>query len=357
MTVLNLIRKDLINIKGYVPKGDDLDCRLHANELPWAPLANDSIALNHYPDVRLQQKLQAQIAARYQVDADQLVLTRGSDDAIDFLMRLFLSAGRDCMMQCPPTFPMYEFYANLQQAGIINCPLEMSEEFSLSVEKLNSLWRPDCKLIMLCRPNNPTANLIPLATIATLCEQYKDKSVIVVDEAYIEFAQTPSATTLLADYDNLIVLRTLSKACGMAGLRLGAIISQYDLIKVIRNAMPPYTLSSVVLNLAERALVDSNWFKNKIELILNEREKLSTQLKHFNLIDKVYPSETNFILVSSPYAQALAAWFAEQGIAVRHFAAGSLKSMLRITVSEASQNQRLLAALDRFQPEYAAKAH
>lgn len=350
MSVLNLIRPDLINMKGYIPTGDELDCRLHANELPWTPLPLNEVALNHYPDPRLECKLQEQIAALYQIDSDQLLITRGSDDALDFLMRLFLIAGKDSFMQFPPTFPMYEFYAKLQQASIINCPLELDKGFSLPLEKLNSLWQPNCKLIMLCSPNNPTANMVDLSTISRLCEDYKDKAVIVVDEAYIEFSKLESAVRLLPLFDNLIILRTLSKAYGMANLRLGSIITQSPLIKVMRNAMPPYTLSDTVMSLALQALADKNWFSSKIELILAERERLSAELKKSQWIDTIYPTSTNFILVESSRAQALASWFAELGIGVRYFPLGSLQNKLRITVGEASQNQRLLAALASFQP-------
>lgn len=204
---------------------------------------------------------------------------------------------------------------------------------------------------MLCRPNNPTGNLLELTSIETLCNYFKNKAVVVVDEAYIEFAQTTSATSLIPSFDNLIVLRTLSKAYGLAGLRLGSIIAQPQLIKAIENTMPPYTLSSAVLDLAQRALIDKSWFTNKIKDILNERQRLITQLQQLTLIDKIYPSRANFILIASSYAAQLAAWMAELDIAVRHFAAGPLQNMLRVTVGEQAQNQRLLNALRRFQQE------
>lgn len=351
MSALELIRPDLKTLQGYVPGGDELSCRLHANELPWSPASLRQVPLNHYPDAREVQRLEEQIANYYQVSAEQLVLTRGSDDGIDLLMRLFLRAGQDSFMQCPPTFPMYAFYARLQQAEIINCPLDASNDFSWSLEKLFSLWQPNCKLIMICRPNNPTANLLDLASIADLCVYFKSKAVVVVDEAYIEFAQMSSATTLLSSFDNLIILRTLSKAYGLAGLRLGSVIAQPQLIKAIRNVLPPYCLSSAVIELAQQALEDKVWFSHNISYILNEREKLVAQLQASTWIEKVYSSTTNFILVASPYAQQLNAWFAELGIAVRHFAADPLQNMLRITVGTQEQNQRLLTALNDFQPE------
>jgi histidinol-phosphate aminotransferase len=348
MSVLNLIRPDLLTMKTYTPTGDDLNCRLHANELPWTPLSLNDLPLNHYPDMQEQKKLEAQIAERFQIKKEEMLLTRGSDDAIDFLMRFFLTARQDSFMQCPPTFPMYEFYSRLQQVETINCPLDAENDFQLSTEKLISLWQPNCKLIMLCSPNNPTGTVLELTTIASLCEQFKDKAAIVVDEAYIDFAQIPSASTLLSSFDNLIVLRTLSKAHGLAGLRLGAIIAQPQLIKAMQNAIPPYTLPSAVINLAQLALTDKEWFSPKVQLILNERELLNSQLKKSPWIETVYPTQANFILVASSHALALAAWFSELGIAVRYFAAGPLQQMLRITVGDSDQNQQLLRALASF---------
>lgn len=352
MSVLNLIRPDLITMKAYVPNGDELNCRLHANESPRSPIPFADVPLNQYPDARQQQVLQEQLAQHYQIKSEQMVLTRGSDDGIDLVMRLFLRAGIDSILQCPPTFPMYAFYARLQQAEVINCPLDAENGFSLDPEKLLSLWQTNCKIIMLCRPNNPTATLLDLSTITQLCEYFRDKAIVVVDEAYIDFAQAPSATSLLSFFDNLIVLRTLSKAYGLAGLRLGTIIAQPKIIQALKNITPPYTLPSIVLDLAKRALTEQQWFAQNVQRILNARTQLMAELQQSPWIDIVYPSRTNFMLVSSTYAHPLAAWFAEHDIAVRHFAGSPLlQNNLRISVGDESQNQRLLAALKAFKGE------
>ncbi|HHF7344190.1 TPA: histidinol-phosphate transaminase [Legionella feeleii] len=352
MSVLNLIRPDLVTMKAYVPNGDELNCRLHANESPQSPIPFMDIPVNHYPDFRQQQLVLEQLAEHYQIPSEQMVLTRGSDDGIELVMRLFLRAGIDSILQCPPTFPMYAFYARLQQAEIINCPLDAENNFSLDLEKLLSIWKPDCKIIMLCQPNNPTANLLDLDTISHLCKHFKDNAVVVVDEAYIDFTQFPSAASLLASFDNLIVLRTLSKAYGLAGLRLGTVIAQPQLIQALKNIMPPYTLSSVVLDLAKKALTHQQWFAQNVQQILNARTQLMAELKQSPWIDIVYPSRTNFMFVRSAYASRLVTWFAEQDIAVRHFAGSPLlQNYLRISVGDESQNQRLLMALNTFRGE------
>ncbi|KTD06891.1 histidinol-phosphate transaminase [Legionella jamestowniensis] len=351
MSVLDLIRPDLLDIKPYVPTGDELTIRLHANELPWSPINFSHVPLNHYPKALEQQEVQQLMANYFEVKPEQLVLTRGSDDGIDLIMRLFLRTGLDSILQCPPTFPMYAFYARLQQAQVINCPLDIDNSFELSTEKLMAAWRTNCKLIFLCQPNNPTGTILSLRSIAQLCDYFTDKAVIVVDEAYIDFSETKTAASLLDSFDNLIILRTLSKACGLAGLRLGGVIAQPQVIQALRNAMPPYTLSSAVIALAKEALANQEWFHGNIKRIVTMRKNLVAQLKESPWIETIYPSHTNFILVASPHAPALSAWFSQHEIAVRHFANSPLEHMMRITVGDERQNMQLIHVLENFNPD------
>ncbi|KTD32083.1 histidinol-phosphate aminotransferase (imidazole acetol-phosphate transaminase) [Legionella moravica] len=350
MSILNLIRPELLNSQNYVPGGEQCTLRLHANELPWCPV-NSSIAksLNYYPDTRLQNQLQARLAARYQVDPDQIVLTRGSDDGIDLVTRLFLTAGQDAFMQFPPTFPMYAFYVRLQQAELIQCPLNHQDEFSLALEQIKNNWQSNCKIIMLCSPNNPTGNLIDLDLIAAACEYFANRSVIVVDEAYIEFARTKSAVSLLNRYENLVILRTLSKASGLAGLRLGSIIAQAHVIEAFNKIIAPYIIPGSTIELATQAFENTNWFPTVIERIRSSKQKLIDVLKNTPVIEKVYPSETNFVLVKSLFAKELTAWFAEHNIAVRDFPPSSLlHDHIRITVGDPEQNRLLIDSLSSF---------
>ena len=350
MSVLDLIRPDLVSIQPYVINHEELDCKLHANELPWSPIAMANIDLNRYPASGLKNQLQMQLANYYQVKTDEIALTRGSDEGIDLLMRLFLRAGIDSIMQCPPTFPLYAFYAQLQQASVINCPLKEDDTgFHLDDDAIKSLWQPNCKLIMLCRPNNPTGTLIELVTIAKLCERFQNQSIIVVDEAYIEFSNAPSATNLIAQFDNLIVLRTLSKAYGLAGLRIGAVIAQPQIIHALQSVIAPFTLSSAVVDLGLRALKNKDWFVNTQNRLMELRQNLVADLLQIPWIDKIYPSNANFILVRTAHAQSLADWFGQQGIAVRFFGDNALlHHHLRITVGNGIQNARLLQAFVSF---------
>ena len=354
MSALNLIRPDLRTFETYAMDDKIADCLLHANELPWSPpimtTALETISLNRYPTLTAKNQLQTLLASFYEINPNEVLLTRGSDEGIDLLMRLFLRAGIDSIMQCPPTFSMYAFYARLQQAAIINCPLQENKEgFSLDRHAMTACWQPTCKLIMLCRPNNPTGELIDLDTITALCEQYTNQSIIVVDEAYIEFSEAKSATTLINHFDNLIVLRTLSKAYGLAGLRLGAVIAQAPLIEALNKICAPFTLSSAVMGLALNALQNKHWFTTVQQRIKTLRADLANNLKQSPWIEKIYPSAANFLFIKTRYARPLAAWFQQHNIAIRSFADNPLlKNYLRITVGDDAQNTKLITLFASF---------
>lgn len=241
------------------------------------------------------------------------------------------------------------FYVRLQQAELLEC--DLGPNFTLSLEQLNTAWRPNCKLIMLCNPNNPTGTIVASDFIATVCETYRDHALIVVDEAYIEFADIPSATNLINQYDNLIVLRTLSKAYGLAGIRLGCVIAQSPIIETINKITAPYSISSATLGIAQKALRNKEWFVTALNKIKRERKHLTQQLKKCSWIDKVYPSQTNFILIKTPKAQELASFLAKNDIAIRQFSCNSLLHQhLRITVGGEEQNNALIDLLSSFKP-------
>lgn len=350
MSVLDFIRPEFQSMDPYRPS-DHGTIRLHANELPWSPLEELDIKLNHYPDWQQQLALEQQLAKHYQVASDNLLLTRGSDDGLDLLMRLVLSEGKHSVLLCPPTFPMYAFYAQLQNAGILQCPLLEDNGFELSTERLIAAWQPGCKIVILCRPNNPTGSVPTLAQIADLCQHFGNKSLVLVDEAYIEFADAPSASELLSDYPNLVVLRTLSKAYGLAGLRLGVVMASSPLIRALKSIMPPYTLPSPVISLAQKALQNQAWFVNAVQTIKEAREQLQEALRQFPCIDKVFPSQGNFLLVKSKEAQAIADSLAEQGLNVRRFKDEALKSLLRISIGSEGENATLLRFLSVYSGE------
>jgi len=298
MSVLSLIRPELLNGEYYNAMEEKINHRLHANELPWSPLSEQ--AINFYPDQQLQRQLKQQLASAYQIDANQLFITRGSDDGIDFLTRIFLQARRDAFLQCPPTFAMYAYYVRMQQAQILQCVLDKESNFQLTLKQLQQCWQPNCKIIMLCSPNNPTGNLINLELIAAVCQHYQNQSVVVVDEAYIEFTDAPSATTLIKQYDNLIVLRTLSKAYGLAGLRLGSIIAQPQLIQAFNKIAAPYLIPDPIIQLALQALANNAWFSAAIKTIGNSRSWLVSKLQQLPIIAKVYLVQLILFCLNQP---------------------------------------------------------
>lgn len=352
MSALDLIRPDLRSISRDVPGEERPDCRLHMNELPWSPIELPNVALNHYPMMDEQNQLAERLANHYQIPSTALFVTRGSDEGIDLLMRLFLQPGVDSILQCSPTFSMYAFYARIQQAGVIECPLACAAGFNLELDALIAQWQPSCKLIILCRPNNPTANLISAADVAYLCSYFQDRSIVVVDEAYIEFSDAKSVTQLINQFDNLVVLRTLSKAYGLAGLRLGVVIAQPSVINALKTIIAPFTVSSVVIELGLRALQNHDWFATAVLRIKAARSQLMSGLQQSKWIEKVYPSTANFILVQTCVAQDLFLYLKNLGVAVRQFTqTPALQQHLRITVGSAKQNQRLLHALDQFRGE------
>ncbi len=349
MSVLNLMRSDLQSWKSYSVNKDNISSRLHANELPWSPFNELNLNTNQYPGYAKEAALSSILTEHYGVSSNQLLITRGSDEALDFIMRLFLQPGLDSILQCPPTFAMYEFYARLQQGNIINVPLSPIN-FSYQLESICNNWEPNCKLIFLCTPNNPTGSSLPIADIERLCLEFQNKAMIVVDEAYIEFSSRQSAASLIAEFDNLIVLRTLSKAHGLAALRLGCILTQESCIKALLSIRAPYPLSEIVLDIAQQALRQTQWQQEAVAIIVSERQRFAEKLQEISYIEAIYPSEANFLLVGAKFALDIRNWLQAKGIAVRAFTDPTLQNFLRITIGHPEQNQELLAALQAYSP-------
>ncbi len=221
MSVLDLARPEIRALKPYSSarmEASGGSVLLNANESPWPAVMAGGIALNRYPDPQPDELIRA-LADLYGVAPARVLAGRGSDEAIDLLVRLFCRAGQDAVAICPPTFGMYAVSAAIQGAAIVEVPLR--GDFSLDADALLAHVDANVKIVFLCSPNNPTGNLVPLATISHIVATLAGRAIVVVDEAYIEFAGTSSAATLLDRYDNLAVLRTLSKAHALAAARIG----------------------------------------------------------------------------------------------------------------------------------------
>jgi histidinol-phosphate aminotransferase len=345
-----LARPEILTLKPYAhAEWRPHLTRLHANEVPWRPAGDvTQVGLNRYPEPQ-PVALLARLAAVYGVGADHILATRGSDDAIDALSRIFLVAGRDAILQCTPTFGMYQVAARIQGAGVVDVPLERKDRWRLDPERVLAAWTPQVKLVYLCSPNNPTANLFELAAIETVCAALAGKAIVVIDEAYIEWTERQSAAAWLERYPTVAVLRTLSKAYALAGARVGALIGTPELIAIGRRVIPPYCLAEPTIEAALAALAPDELAatQRRLAALLGEREHLRAGLAASRLVETVWPSDTNFLLIDSTDAAAFLRAGIEGGTIVRDLRANpSLPRALRVTVGTRAQNDALLASLE-----------
>lgn len=348
----SLIREDLHEFKAYSSARKEASTGkifLNANESPWEnTICFDQVkSLNRYPEP--QPKLLIDVLSKfYHIESEQLLLTSGSDVGIDLLIRLFCQAGRDSVLICQPTYGMYEISARLQGANVITVDLSKIEDFSLNFQAIENVWNPSVKLIFLCSPNNPTGNLLNKKTIFDLCEHYMDKSIIVVDEAYIEYAKTESLINNMNEYKNLVILRTFSKALGFAGIRCGALMAHRDLIAFLNKIITPYPVSTLAYHAALQVFSEGNYerIRSKILLIQSERERLYQFFNQSRWIKKVWKSEANFILAESKNSNALLEECLQNGIVLRDMQdKPGLKNCIRISIGSPDENNLLMEIL------------
>lgn len=348
--VLDLARQDLIGLQPYHHAAWEPALeRMHANELPWRGLGDNSASgLNRYPEPQ-PRELAERLARLYGVAVERVLIGRGSDEAIDLLVRGFCRAEHDRIMICPPTFGMYKVAASIQGAGIIEVALDRERGFALDEAAILDRWAPGTKILFLCSPNNPTGNLLDPRAIEGLCTRLADRSLVVVDEAYVEFSGAASLSGLLDRHVNLVILRTLSKAYALAGARCGTLLGDPALVDLLRRMIAPYALPAPTIEAALHALDAPQQVisQSRRELLVAERARVATALAQLPLIRKVWPSAANFLLVECRDAErafrsALAARLLIRD--VRSHAA--LAQHLRITIGTAEQNDRLIRALE-----------
>jgi len=351
---VSLARRDLRLFVPYEAASPARDAvRLHANESAWRHDWDDSqTGLNRYPDPRPAAVL-TRLAELYEVPVEGLLLTRGSDDAIDVLVRTMCAAGQDRVVVCPPTFGMYAVAARLQGAAVDPMPLDSERGFALDADAVIAAGR-SAKLVFLCSPNNPTGNLIPAEAVVRICRAMADHGLVVVDEAYAEFAPEQSFAGLRQACSNLVLLRTLSKAYALAGARLGVLIGDADLVRLLRAVLPPYPVPSPCLEAAERLLRPEPVAQARAEIaaMTTRREALRQALALAPAVLEVWPSAGNFLLVRCRDAAAVVAACSEAGLLIRDFSrAPGLEHCVRITVGDESHNARLLDAIGASMPE------
>lgn len=346
--VTDLARPEIVVLRAYEPAAWEPQLtRLHANELPWRVPGDESQSgLNRYPESQ-PRELISRLAQLYGVGERQVLATRGSDEAIDLLIRAFCRAGADGVLVCAPSFGMYEIAARIQGARIVVAHLRPGDAFALDPSALLERWTPEVRLVFLCSPNNPTGNRFEPTAILHIARALAGRCLIVVDEAYVEFASGPSLAPRIAEVPNLAVLRTLSKAHGLAGARLGAVIADAEVIALLRKVVPPYAIAQLTLEAALRVLGadDGTVSRRRVRELVAERERLSVALRELPDITQVWPSDANFILAEfADPARALQRARAAR-LLVRDVRAGAgLSRALRISVGSPEQNSRLLEA-------------
>lgn len=349
--ILQLARPDILALQPYQHAAWEPSLeRMHANEMPWRAGGDDTGAgLNRYPEPQPAELIE-HLAALYGVAPEQVLAGRGSDEGIDLVVRAFCRAGQDSIMICPPTFGMYKVSARIQGAGVVEVPLIKECNFALDTDAVLAAWRSDIKIIFICSPNNPTGGLAERAAIERLCEQLANKALIVVDEAYVEFANTDSFVKQLDRFPNLVVLRTLSKAYALAGARCGALIANADIVSLLARVITPYalptqTIDSVLTftNAAHRTEV-----QQRIATVLQERARLTDALSKLALIRRVWPSDANFLLVECADADEVLRAATAAGLIIRDPRSQlGLNHCLRISVGTPEQNERLIQGIAR----------
>jgi histidinol-phosphate aminotransferase len=348
--LISLARPEIVSLKPYAHAAwlPSLT-RMHANEAPWRPKGDTTNAgLNRYPEPQPQALIE-RLASLYGVSATQVLATRGADEAIDVLSRIYLRAGSDAILQCGPTFGMYQVAARIQGAEVMELPLDRGQDWQVDPERVVAAWRPTVKLVYLCSPNNPTANLISQAALEHICTALDGKAIVVIDEAYIEWSRSGSLVGWLERFQTLAILRTLSKAHALAGARLGALLAAPQLIEIARRVIPPYALAQPTIEAALRALEPDELAASQAKLaaLLVEKDYLRRGLCRSPLVAKVWPSDTNFLLIDCRDADRFMNNSVAGGLIVRDLRAHpALPHSLRVSVGTRAQNDALLQCLE-----------
>lgn len=338
--ILSLVRRNIKALAPYSTARDEykgaLGVFLDANENPFTN------GYNRYPDPR-QAELKNIIAPLKGVAVEQMFIGNGSDEAIDLCFRIFCEPRIDNVVAIAPSYGMYRVSADINDVEVRE--VQLNEDFSLPVDRLLAACDEQTKLLFICSPNNPSGNIFPIEQVRSLLDNFK--GIVVVDEAYIDFASQPSLTTLLGEYNNLIVLQTLSKAYGLAGLRLGLAFAHRDIMALFANVKYPYNINLAGMERAKKLLARD--VKSEIATIISERERVAEVLRGAACVKKVFPSDANFLLVQVADARALyEALIAEKVIVRDRSKVKGCNECLRITIGTPEENDAMLAVVNNW---------
>jgi len=342
----NILRKNIKNLIPYSSARDEykgsVGIFLDANENSFgSPL---KVNYNRYPDP-LQLKVKQQISSIKNIPIHQIFLGNGSDEAIDILFRAFCQPSIDNVIICPPTYGMYEVSANINDVAIQK--VNLTSNFQLDTQSILSTINQFTKLIFICSPNNPTGNLIDKRDIEILLQNFK--GLVVVDEAYIDFSTEESMIKKLADYPNLVVLQTFSKAWGLAGIRAGMAFASEEIIDIFNKVKPPYNVSQSTQQILLEALQNKSTINNWVKQTIEQKQVLVEGIQKLNFVEKVFPSDANFILVKMLNPKKVYDFLIENEIIVRDRSKVVLcDGCLRITIGTQNENQKLIENLQKY---------
>lgn len=339
MEINKLLRKNITDLKPYSSARDEYTGEamvfLDANENPF------NQPYNRYPDP-LQRELKEKISEVKEINPENIFLGNGSDEPIDLLIRAFCEPGLDNIVTFNPTYGMYQVAADINNIEVKK--VSLTGNFDLDAEKLLETTNRNTKLIFLCSPNNPTGNSLNKEQIQKVIDNFE--GLVVIDEAYIDFAPGKSFLPHLQENSNLVILQTFSKAWGMAGIRLGMAFASNEIISILNKIKYPYNLNILTQQKALELVKKTEEVKKWVKLLIAERVKMADLLKDFPFVIQVYPSDANFLLVKMYDAEGIYNYLVEKGIVVRnrskvHLCEGSL----RITIGSSEENETLLQAL------------
>lgn len=344
-SILNRIRTDVRAMQPYLsarywtaPSPNDV--LLDANELPYDPLP-EMPGLNRYDDQQPAAMMNA-VSGFLNVPVERLLVSRGGDEAIDLLVRLFCTPGQDSILISPPAFPMYPRAAAMNGTALISVPLEA--DFSLDIAKVLAAVREDTKLVFVCSPHNPVGVSVPMADIETLCEKLAGRTAVVLDEAYIDYAEHASGVALIDKHENLIVIRTLSKAMALAGARVGGMVARKEIIAEARKVLAVYPTPVPVTNTVLKALAPENVQRMaaiRAEIIATKK-RFMARLENAKVVRKVFPSDSNFVLVRFADAAAVDKLARSHGFIMRNQSGvPGLENCIRITIGKPDDMDRL----------------
>ncbi len=358
MDIYSIARPEIVAMKPYVSARNSASADgilLNANEAPF-PHVDDPewqrLALNRYPSPQ-PARLKSRMAGLYGVSESNVLVTRGSDEGIDLLTRVFCRPGQDSIVECTPCFGMYRIAATIQGAKVIDVPRLAGSGFQIDYDQLERVIdeQSGVRLVFLTTPNNPTGDLIERAALERVLRACEDKALLVLDEAYIEFCSAESASELVDKWPQLVILRTLSKAWAAAGVRCGTVIADPVVIGLLQRVIAPYPLAATAIDAALQATVGDAVKRQRefVDMVGQNRTNLQEFLVKCNWVEAFWESAANFILLRVADADLLVGWCADRGIRIRNFSAQpQLEGCVRLTIGSADEVAALTSALQAF---------